>query len=91
MSPSMAAQTLLHNSASKRKQVLNNTVEFCMQVLTGQKGVVAPRQKDGILHILGALSSVLLKVGGVLLPRMSSPFITILVTHTETPNTLVVR
>lgn len=59
----MAAQTLLHNAASKRKQVLNNTVEFCMQVLMGQKGPVSPRQKDGILHILGALSKLLLKVG----------------------------
>ena len=63
LSPTMAAQTLLHNSASKRKQVLNNTVEFCMQALTGQKGAVTHRQKDGILHILGALSKLLLRVG----------------------------
>ncbi|XP_067928154.1 importin-7-like [Watersipora subatra] len=61
LSPSMAAQGLLHNAASKRKQVLNNTVEFCMQVLTGQKGAVTPKQKDGILHILGALGKLLLK------------------------------
>jgi len=62
LSPAMAAQTLLHNSAGKRQQVLNNTVEFCMQVLTGQKGAVTGRQKDGILHMLGALSTILLKV-----------------------------
>ncbi|KAF6031490.1 IPO7 [Bugula neritina] len=61
LSPAMAAQTLLHNSAGKRQQVLNNTVEFCMQVLTGQKGAVTGRQKDGILHMLGALSTILLK------------------------------
>ena len=62
LSPAMAAQTVLYNSSSKRKQVLNNVVEFCMQVLTGQKGTVTDRQKDGILHMLGALSSILLKV-----------------------------
>lgn len=61
----MAAQTVLYNSASKRKQVLNNVVEFCMMVLTGQKGAVSDRQKDGILHILGALSSILLKVSEI--------------------------
>lgn len=58
----MAAQTVLYNSASKRKLVLNNTVEFCMLVLSGQKGAVSDRQKDGILHMLGALSTILLKV-----------------------------
>lgn len=61
LSPSMAAQTLLSTAASKRKQVLNNTVEFCMSVLARQDPPATPRQIDGVLHILGALSTILLK------------------------------
>ncbi|XP_013398069.1 importin-7 [Lingula anatina] len=58
LSPSTAAQTLLHSAASKRKEILQKTMGFCMQMLsTGTE----PRQKDGVLHIIGALADVLLK------------------------------
>jgi hypothetical protein len=33
---------------------------FCMQILT--QGTATPRQKDGGLHMIGAVAEVLLKV-----------------------------
>lgn len=61
LSPSMAAQVFLSNACGKRKLVLSNTVDFCMKVLTAQNGQPTAQQKDGVLHMLGALSGILLK------------------------------
>ena len=61
LSPVMAAQTLFYSCASKRKEVLQKSMGYCMQILTS--GDVAPRQKDGALHMIGAVAEVLLKVG----------------------------
>ena len=58
--PSMGAQTLLHSAASKRKEVLQKTMGFIVQVLTSQN--LSPRHKSGALHMVGALASVLLQV-----------------------------
>ena len=60
LSPVIAAQTLFYSAASKRKEVLQKSVGFCMQILT--QGDIAPRQKDGALHMIGAVAEVLLKV-----------------------------
>ena len=60
LSPVIAAQTLFYSAASKRKEVLQKSMGFCMQVLT--QGSVNPRQKDGALHMIGAVAEVLLKV-----------------------------
>ncbi|XP_072048064.1 LOW QUALITY PROTEIN: importin-7-like [Amphiura filiformis] len=59
ISPVMAAQTILHSCASKRKEVLQKTMGFCMQVLTEPNA--NPRQKDGALHVIGSLADILLK------------------------------
>lgn len=59
ISPVTAAQTVLHSSASKRKEVLSKTMGFCMQVITEQN--VDPRKKDGALHMIGTLAEILLK------------------------------
>ena len=56
----MAAQTLLHTAAGKRREVLQKTMGFIMQVLTSQN--LDPRHKSGALHMVGSLSEVLLKV-----------------------------
>lgn len=56
----MAAQTVFHSATAKRKEVLNKAMGFCMSILT-QPGV-QPRQKDGALHMIGAVAEVLLKV-----------------------------
>ncbi|XP_071956565.1 importin-7-like [Antedon mediterranea] len=59
ISPVTAAQTVLQSAASKRKEVLQKTMGFCMNVLT-QPGV-GPRQKDGALHMVGSMAELLLK------------------------------
>ena len=60
LSPVIAAQTLFYSCASKRKEVLQKSMGFCMQILT--QGTATPRQKDGALHMIGAVAEVLLKV-----------------------------
>ncbi|KAK4008612.1 importin-7 [Daphnia magna] len=59
VSPVMAAQTLLHTICKKRKDQLQKTMEFLMQVLTAPNA--DPRQKDGALHMVGSLADILLK------------------------------
>lgn len=56
----MAAQTVFHTATAKRKEVLNKAMGFCMSVLTNPS--VDSRQKDGALHMIGAVAEVLLKV-----------------------------
>jgi len=60
LSPVMAAQTVFHTATAKRKEVLNKAMGFCMSVLTNPN--VDSRQKDGALHMIGAVAEVLLKV-----------------------------
>ncbi|XP_075230091.1 importin-7 msk [Lycorma delicatula] len=59
ISPVSAAQTLLHSACKKRKDMLQKTMQFIMQVLTAPNA--EPRQKDGALHMVGTLADVLLK------------------------------
>ena len=59
MSPVNAARQLVFQVCNKRKQVLEQAMLFSMQVL--QNAQLPPRQKDGILHIVGAVAPVLLK------------------------------
>ncbi|GFG30315.1 hypothetical protein Cfor_02128 [Coptotermes formosanus] len=59
VSPVTAAQTLLHTSCKQRKDMLQKTVHFIMQVLTSPNA--DPRQKDGALHMVGTLADLLLK------------------------------
>lgn len=60
LSPVIAAQTLFYSAASKRKEVLQKAMGFSMQVINEPN--VNPRQKDGALHMIGAVAEVLLKV-----------------------------
>ena len=57
-----AAATLLHTAVSKRKQVLDPTMIFCVHLLNMPPDQWDPRQKDGALHMIGTLADVLLKV-----------------------------
>lgn len=59
VSPVNAARQLVFHVCNKRKVVLEQAMAFCIQVL--QNPQLAPRQKDGILHIIGAVAPVLLK------------------------------
>lgn len=59
LSPVIAAQTLFYSCASKRKEVLQKSMGFCMQILT--QGTASAREKDGALHMIGAVAEVLLK------------------------------
>jgi len=58
--PAMAAQTLLHAAAGKRKEVLQKTMGFIIQVLN--TAVLDPRHKSGVLYMVGSLAEVLLQV-----------------------------
>ncbi|XP_049829348.1 importin-7 isoform X1 [Schistocerca gregaria] len=59
VSPVTAAQTLLHTACKKRKDMLQKTMHFIMQVLTSPNA--DPRQKDGALHMVGTLADILIK------------------------------
>uniref|UniRef100_A0A0C9RDD3 Ipo7_0 protein n=1 Tax=Fopius arisanus TaxID=64838 RepID=A0A0C9RDD3_9HYME len=59
VSPVTAAQTLLQAACKKRKDMLQKTMQFCMEVLTSPNA--DPRQKDGALHMVGTLADILLK------------------------------
>jgi hypothetical protein len=59
ISPVNAARQLVHQVASKRKLMLEQSMVFCMGVLSNPQ--LPPRQKDGILHIVGAVAPILLK------------------------------
>ncbi|XP_071104621.1 importin-7-like [Haliotis cracherodii] len=59
LSPVMAAQIVFYSAAAKRKEVLNKAMGFCMSILTQPN--IDPRQKDGALHMVGAVAEVLLK------------------------------
>jgi len=63
--PAMAAQTMLHSAAAKRKEVLQKTMGFIVQVLTSQN--LDPRHKSGVMHMVGALAEVLLQVDDITL------------------------
>ena len=56
----MAAQTLLHAAAGKRREVLQKTMGFIIQVLTSPN--LDPRHKSGAMHMVGSLAEVLLQV-----------------------------
>lgn len=58
ISPNTAAQTVLHSACSKRKQVLQTTIDFCMTKLGGE---CSPRETDGVLHIIGSVADALMK------------------------------
>ncbi|XP_033645727.1 importin-7-like [Asterias rubens] len=59
ISPVAAAQTVLRSCAGKRKEVLQKTMEFCMQVMI-EPGM-EPRKKDGVMHMVGTMADILLK------------------------------
>ncbi|XP_026473406.1 importin-7 [Ctenocephalides felis] len=59
ISPVTAAQTLLGSCCRKRKDMLQKTMQLVMQVLTSPQA--DDRQKDGALHMVGALAEILLK------------------------------
>lgn len=61
VSPVTAAQALLVSCCKKRKDMLERTMQLCMQVLTSRNGEFGPRQRDGALHMVGTLTGLLLK------------------------------
>nr|XP_054595434.1 importin-8 isoform X2 [Nothobranchius furzeri] len=57
--PATAAQGLLCKTAHKRKEVLPQMMEFCLQILMDPSA--DPRRKDGALHCIGGLAELLMK------------------------------
>lgn len=56
--PATAAQTLLHDAVSKRKDVLQKAMAFVMSILLMPN--LEARQKSGALQMVGSLSSILM-------------------------------
>lgn len=61
VSPVTAAQSLLRKATEKRKQILDPVMNFCVQILNTPAESRDPKQKDGVLHMIGTLSDILLK------------------------------
>lgn len=59
VSPVSASQNLLHNLCKKRRDMLQKTMTLVMNVLNNP--TADPKAKDGALHMIGSISSVLLK------------------------------
>lgn len=59
VSPVTAAQNLLHTTCKKRKDMLEKTLAFVVQVLNNPAS--EPKMRDGALHMVGAVADVLLK------------------------------
>jgi hypothetical protein len=59
VSPVTAAQTLLHTCCKKRKDMLQKSIGFAIQVLSNPES--DPRMKDGALHMVGSVADILLK------------------------------
>ncbi|XP_047481954.1 importin-7-like isoform X1 [Penaeus chinensis] len=83
VSPVTAAQALLLSTIRKRKEMLEKTMVFLMQVLTTPN--VDPRHKDGVMHMIGTMGGVLLKkrvykdqmetmIAQYVFPEFQSPF-----------------
>lgn len=59
VSPVSAARNLLHTTCKKRKDMLEKTLSFVVQVLNNPASET--RMRDGALHMVGAVADVLLK------------------------------
>lgn len=59
VSPVSASQNLLHNLCKKRRDMLQKTMTLVINVLNNPQA--DPKAKDGALHMVGSISSVLLK------------------------------
>lgn len=55
VSPVSAAQTLLHSACKKRKDMLQDTMQFILRVLTAMNADA--KQKDGALHMVISIFS----------------------------------
>lgn len=59
VSPVSASQNLLHSLCKKRRDMLQKTMTLVINVLNNPQA--DPKAKDGALHMIGSISSVLLK------------------------------
>lgn len=59
VSPVSASQNLLHSLCKKRRDMLQKTMAFVVDVLN--KPQPEPRAKDGVLHMVGSIADVLNK------------------------------
>ncbi|CAN7998754.1 unnamed protein product [Ixodes hexagonus] len=59
LSPVTAAQSLVHTVCKKRKGVLQRAMAFVVSLLTNPS--CSARQKDGALHLVGTVATLLLK------------------------------
>jgi len=59
ISPVSAAELFLSDAVAKRKDVLMKTVTFLGTIIHNDR--ITPKQKDGVLHMLGVIGNILIK------------------------------
>ena len=62
ISPTVAATSFLARACEKRKVILDPVMSLCIQVLDTPTNQRDPSKKDGALHVIGQVSSALIRV-----------------------------
>ena len=61
-SPVIAGVTFVQEACKTRKNVLDQVLTFCLNILYTPEESQSPRLKDGALHTIGSIATVLLRV-----------------------------
>ena len=61
-SPVIAGVTFVQEACKTRKNVLDQVLVFCLNILNTPEDTRSPRLKDGALHTIGSIATVLLRV-----------------------------
>ena len=64
-SPVIAGVTFIQEACKTRKNVLDQVLTYCLNILYTPEDSRSPRLKDGALHTIGSIATVLLRVSNV--------------------------
>ena len=70
-SPVIAGVTFVQEACKTRKNVLDQVLTFCLNILYTPDESRSPRLKDGALHTIGSIATVLLRVSYCILVWIS--------------------
>ena len=66
-SPVIAGVTFIQEACKRRKNILDQVLTYCLNILYTPEESRSPRLKDGALHTIGSIATVLLRVRYVLI------------------------
>ena len=61
----IAGVTFIQEACKTRKNVLDQVLTYCLNILYTPEDSRSPRLKDGALHTIGSIATVLLRVSNV--------------------------